>query len=243
MGFSEKKKSLLILKVIILIYVFYAVRLSLRYLPPVQPDSHQTSISQLIKRLTDSSLHLIKEKGIRYFKSQSGEKECQRRSSRGLDCGLTHEPHLGSWRLLFPSSVLERYMLPTVPTVGASSRALREQCIVETGGNMWWTQVKPLYKLLRCWCGDLLVAWWPRTSLVCKFPGLLNLSPASLECLPLWSLLGLHVHEPLWEFAGKPPSLRTNAFNLADRRFSLVCSIWSKVTWVSENLSGLAKVP
>lgn len=81
--------------------------------------------SQLIKLLADLSAHIIKQRGIKDFKSQLGEKECQRRSSRGLDLRLTHEPHLGNQRLLIPSSVLEMYILPTVPTVhtvGAFSR-------------------------------------------------------------------------------------------------------------------------
>ena len=38
-----------------------------------------------------------------------------------------------------------------------------------------WTQLSPLYKLLRFWLP-------PKTSLICKFSCLLNLPPTNLEC-------------------------------------------------------------
>ena len=50
-----------------------------------------------------------------------------------------------------------------------------------------WTQLRPLYKLVRFWQAGGRSPWLvvPKTSLVRKFPGLSHLPPPHLEWLPL----------------------------------------------------------
>ena len=91
----------------------------------------------------------------------------------------------GNLRLLSPSPVLGIPL--TVPTLraGCKDTSMRESCVVETIWTIYVTkQLRPPYKPLRFWqagaysfssCGH------PRTSLICKFPCLLNLPPTNLE--------------------------------------------------------------
>lgn len=79
--------------------------------------------------------------------------KCRKRSSRGCDCPLTHEldpcsqaPH--------PSPVLGMYVLPTVPTVWAFSRAQpwdSRCCWDHLDGICDWNHLRPPHKLSRYW--------------------------------------------------------------------------------------------
>ena len=85
---------------------------------------------------------------------------CWRRLWRSHNNWLTREVDLGNQRPLSPSPVLGRYILPTLPTVGAvfKNPASREQGGVEISGHcIDWTQLRPLSNLLREFPGDLVV--------------------------------------------------------------------------------------
>lgn len=63
--------------------------------------------------------------------------------------------------------------------------SLIEQCVVGITWtiSIWLNPINALYKLkiLAGMCRDLCILWAPKTSLMCKFPGLLSLAPANLE--------------------------------------------------------------
>lgn len=84
---------------------------------------------------------------------------------------------------------LGMYILPTIPRVGAifKDTALRGQCIVET----WKAYVAERHegfcftlKILAGVCGDLLIFWLPKTSLLGKLSCSLTLPPTNLQQLP-----------------------------------------------------------
>ena len=116
-------------------FLLHVAILSLWYLPPVQPDSCQVNHLRANKPLTGLSGQITKE-GSHKIVSASHEEVW----SIG---GGHEEDETAGWPTsstgairgsIPPSPVLEMYILPTVPTVGAifKAAALREQCVVET---------------------------------------------------------------------------------------------------------------
>ena len=85
--------------------------------------------------------------------------------------------------------------LPAVPTAGAlfkdtdftvCSQNTRTVCSCDYLHSIWnWSQLRPLHKLkiLPRGCGDLLILQESKTSLTCKFPSLLNVSPTELSSI------------------------------------------------------------
>ena len=101
-----------------------------------------------------------------------------------------------------PLSILEIYVLLTIPIVGATSRMQPWESKVllrPSGLNIWLNPVKAsiyTFKILVGRCRDLFILWPPKTSFVNKFPCLLTLPLTNLEWSAFfffWSLLALHV--------------------------------------------------
>ena len=64
----------------------------------------------------------------------------------------------------------------------------RIMCWDHLDGIHEWTQLRPLYKLLVTWCGDLLILWPPKTYFVSKFLSYYNVHLLIWSGLPLCSV-------------------------------------------------------
>lgn len=95
---------------------------------------------------------------------------CWRRSSQGRNCWWTLQLDPGN---LTPSLVLGASILPAFPTPEGVPRTLpwdSKLSLRPPGLNMWLNRIKAsvrTFKILAGQCGDLLIAWLPKTSLKC----------------------------------------------------------------------------
>lgn len=124
-----------------------------------------------------------------------------RRSLRGCDLQLTLELNLSYQKVLRSSPNLVMCVLPTAPSdnhfQGHFEKAM---CYWDhLDGIHDWNQLKPLYKFIRLWQEgtEILILQLPKTSLMYKFPCLLNCH------IPIWSGM------PLSSVSLCPPYKRT----------------------------------
>lgn len=132
------------------------------------------------------------------------------------DCRQSESPQ--------PFLFLRIYIFSTIPTLGEEPV---QWCKLERARWCWddldwrcgWTQLKPLYKLLRFWWVDVKnysSNRYPRKNLKCK---LLNLSPINLECsVSLPSLCGACFRFLQWTSEGA---------NQQSQLFCVVLELWA----------------
>lgn len=123
-------------------------------------------------------------------------KECQRRCSRRCDRRLTLKLDLGNWRLPSPSPDLGM-CLPSQLSEAAWGIQLWDRNVVLRlfERHMWLDPVKASVWTFKIWQadGDLMCSTYchPKTSLICKFPLSLKLSPTDVGWPASFALLAL----------------------------------------------------
>lgn len=101
----------------------------------------------------------------------------------GFPWFITYIPYT----VLIRVPVLGMYVLHTVPVLGVASRMQRWEnnvLLKPTGLYMWLNPIEASTETLETLagrCRDLLILWPHKTSLVCKFPGLLKVPCTNLE--------------------------------------------------------------